>query len=65
MPPLQIAAPVVRLGCARGFGAPPVDGLGENELSMELMAPGAAYVFFVIGLAITILAGLMLRRRAS
>ena len=28
-------------------------------------APGAAYVFFVIGLAITLAAGLLLRRRSS
>ena len=62
---LLLAIGFVPLLSYRWFGAPPVEGLGENELSMELMAPGAAYVFFVIGLAITILAGLMVRRRAS
>ena len=56
---------LVPLLAYRWFGAPVVDSLGEDELSMELIAPGAAYVFFVIGLAIAILAGVVLRRRPS
>ncbi|HJP71419.1 MAG TPA: hypothetical protein VJ975_06845 [Candidatus Limnocylindria bacterium] len=56
---------LVPLLAYRWFGAPPVDSLGENELSMELMAPGAAYVFFVLGLAVTVISGLLLRRRSS
>lgn len=61
---LLVAIGVVPLLAYRWFGAPVVDTLGANELSMELMAPGAAYVFFVIGLAIMIVAGLWLRRRS-
>ena len=49
----------------RWIGAPVIDRLGEDELSLELVAPGAAYVFFVIGVAITIVAALALRRRPS
>jgi hypothetical protein len=56
---------VVPLVAYRWFGAPLVDSLGEDELSIELMAPGAAYVFFVVGLAITVVAGVVLRRRSS
>jgi hypothetical protein len=55
----------VPLVAYRWFGAPLVDSLGEDELSIELMAPGAAYVFFVVGLAITVVAGVVLRRRSS
>lgn len=62
---LLVAIGVMPLLFYRWFGAPLVDGLGPDELSMELMAPGAAYVFFVIGLAITLAAGLLLRRRSS
>jgi hypothetical protein len=62
---LLVAIGLVPLLAYRWFGAPLVDGLGPDELSMELMAPGAAYVFFVIGLAITLAAGLLLRRRSS
>lgn len=54
---------VVPLLAYRWFGAPLVDSLGEDELSMELMAPGAAYVFLVTGLAIAIVAGLLARSR--
>ena len=56
---------VVPLLAYRWFGAPLVDSLGEDELSIELMAPGAAYVFFVVGLAIMVVAGVALRRRSS
>jgi hypothetical protein len=53
---------VVPLLAYRWFGAPQVDSLGEDELSMELMAPGAAYVFFVIGLVVAMVGGLIARR---
>ena len=56
---------VVPLLAYRWFGAPLVDSLGADELSMELMAPGAAYVFFVVGLAIILVARVVLRRRSS
>jgi hypothetical protein len=63
---LLVGIGLVPLLAYRWFGAPLVDSLGENELSLELMAPGAAYVFFVIGLAITVLAAVfVLRRRPS
>ena len=56
---------LVPLLAYRWFGAPIVDSLGENELSLELMAPGAAYLFFIVGLAVTVVSGLLLRRRPS
>ena len=60
---LLAAIGVMPLLAYRWFGAPPVDSLGEDELSMELMAPGAAYVFFVIGLVVAMVGGLIARRR--
>lgn len=54
---------LVPLVAYRWFGAPVVETLSENEVRLELAAPGAAYVFFVIGLGISIVAGFFALRR--
>ena len=60
---LLLSMGLVPLLAYRWFGAPVVATVSGDRLSMELMAPGAAYVFFVIGLGVAITAGWLARGR--
>ncbi|HET8777534.1 MAG TPA: hypothetical protein VFN76_07735 [Candidatus Limnocylindria bacterium] len=48
---------LIPLVAYRWFGAPVVEALPGDRPSLELIAPGAAYLFFIVGLAVTMVAG--------